>query len=1564
MVEHGNVRAAAASSCNAVAGELPRSERTCFPLAFNQRDMWVQRQIHTSPALNNVCVEVTLEGPLRPDLFQQALQEVINRQGALRTVFLEQDGVPCQRLLDRVELRLPVTDLSEVDSPTERANTILDRQRELAGIPLNFTDGPLFNASLLRFSPGEHVFLFGFTHLVLDGIYMSQLFDQVGWVYERLLAGAPAALPPLDLQYAEFAASQNERWQLGHLAPHEAYWKKQLEVPLPEMALPTAKGARRSTNFELDVFQRQVPEHIFKALRSFRKRYRTTLFRVLLAAYEVLLHKVLNKDELLLGVPFSTLPSHAPELLGFFGHLVPVRPTIRGSQRFTDLLADVNRQLADAEANVDYPLCEAVRDVDIGRDPRYPLFPVIISQVKTLERHMGGVTMKMASRFVYGGVYDFWLTVMEAADDLSLGFYYNRGLLSGNPVKLLADCILELLSQVAANPEARVSDLSVIPKGETDRIVGFAQSDEARQEGPWPDELIALQAREHPQSVAVSDGRTQLTYAQLNSQADQIANWLRSEGATCEDKVGILGQREPGMLVAILGALKAGIAYVPLDPSDPVERLLGTVCDAKLKWLAVDLECSALGNELAHRSGCQVFHWDGPAGPWTQMADTALQKIDRCENELAYVFYTSGSTGKPKGAMVERAGMRNHLRAKINLLNLSATDVVAQNASHCFDISVWQFLAPLMVGAQVRIYNEDFVLNPQALAEAVQRDGVTVLEVVPSYLELLLTSVDVRRQLGRLRYLVSTAETLPVSVSQRWLELSGGIKLVNAWGPTECSDDVTHEVFDTIDDGTERIAVGRPIAGSRLYVLDQYLDLLPIGCVGQIAVGGVCVGRGYLDDPVKTAQTFVPDPYSCTAGSRLYLTGDIGRWRWDGHLEFLGRSDGQVKVRGQRVEVGEIEGVLSGHPQISQAVVETKKNRLVGYWVGRGTLEIDQLRRYLLQRVPEHMVPEAWVRLDKVPLNRNGKVDRRKLPEPDWNAGVNEYIGPKTELERQIADVWQEALGIEKVGRNDDFFRLGGQSLNATKVVLRLRNQIKGDLSVRDIFLNPTVARLAQALSCGPNQSCAAEAIPRLPKQHCYPLAPVQRPMWIAFGETLRDEQPGWGFPQFLRVAGNIDSTILNEALMALVQRHEVLRTSFIETDGEPGQTIHDSSDITAGFHDLSQVETACLQENLLGLVQRQLAVPLTNRPPMLRVQLVRLSMSNHLLIIQFPHIVSDLWTERILAEDLAELYTALHEGRTPLLPCLPLRYVDYANWYNQRLDSAEVQVQKDYWIQRFLNNIPPLEFGDNKSNLTIDSQALSLPQDLVIGLTTIAKNNGSTLFVVMLAALNVLLTRLTGSTDVAVGTPVSGRSRPEFERVVGLFLNPLALRCDLTGNPSFTDLIIRANDTVTAALTNQECPFHEWWQELRRRKGNKTTYPYSMVLLVEEAMQGISFGTAKASLESPPSLGLDLKNAAAPFLTLRVSENVDGWYAEIVPGFISNIRLPAAFLQLFVQVLHQVVQAPETRVTEFSLKMADKQQAPRPIKTEIKTQNTFGTTIRSFDTVELDEEELSELLN
>ncbi|HEV8492296.1 MAG TPA: condensation domain-containing protein, partial [Candidatus Angelobacter sp.] len=649
------------------------TDRDEFPLSFNQRDMWFQRQIHSEAGLNNLGALVTLAGPLNVDFFSQSLQAVVDRHDTLRTIFVERNGIPYQTVLRAMPVSIARLDISDIDEK-EQAETARKRCREVVGEPYDFSAGPLFRFELLRLQENKHALVFAFSHLILDGVYMAELFEQLAVSYEQLMNGQSSALPPLKLQYQDFAVWQDERLKQGLQEHHQSYWQQQLQSPLPAMSLPSDKDTRTVHSFELEFTQWPVRDEVFKGLKTFRKRYRTTMFRTVLAAFEVLLRKIVGEKELLLGVPFSSLPAHVSQALGFYGHAVPMRITLDDRQPFTQVLSDVNKTIGLAQEHLEYPLCEAVRGMKINRDPQRPLFPVVVSQVRDLDRTVGELRMNMALRPVHAGVYHLWLTILESKDALHLGFYYNREILEGRPLAMIQSCLNELLAQIAANPEAPIGELGIVSSEERQQVLtelaGAISSPTAEGKGIVARIEGHVEAR--PYATAAVCGKAELNYQQLNQNANRLAHWLRDQGIGRESRVGIFGTRGLEMLTTLLGVLKAGAAFVPLDPEHPDGRINNILTKAKINVLATSAELVMRSRGLAAGVSVppQLICWDdipeecGVPNPatWATQPESNPGVVNGLR-DLAYVCHTSGSTGIPKGAMVEHRGMLNHLLA-------------------------------------------------------------------------------------------------------------------------------------------------------------------------------------------------------------------------------------------------------------------------------------------------------------------------------------------------------------------------------------------------------------------------------------------------------------------------------------------------------------------------------------------------------------------------------------------------------------------------------------------------------------------------------------------------------------------------------------------------------------------------------------------------------------------------------------------------------------------------------------------------------------------------------------
>ncbi|HYG62699.1 MAG TPA: amino acid adenylation domain-containing protein, partial [Thermoanaerobaculia bacterium] len=967
---------------------------------------------------------------------------------------------------------------------------------------------------------------------------------------------------------------------------------------------------------------------------------------------------------------------------------------------------------------------------------------------------------------------------------------------------------------------------------------------------PFAHEVIAARAAERPAAVAVSHGGEVVTYGELDRRAEGIAHRLRAWGIGCEDRVGIFGERGVGMLATILGTLKAGTVFVPLDPRHPDPRLRAVLETAELRLIATQNELAARAREL----GPSVLCWDEPD---TSDAADAAAVVEIDPRQLACVFYTSGSTGIPKGAMVEHAGMLNHLWAKIDLLGLDAASVVVQNASHCFDISVWQFLAALMTGGRVMIYGEETAIDPAGLLRAIRRDRVTVLETVPTLLEPMLQAAEEFAAAGEsvdlpdLTRLISNAETLPVPLCRRWFERYPSVPLLNTYGATECSDDTTHQVMHTPPPpDTLRVGVGRPIPGFRIHVLDPHLDLAPFGCPGQIGMAGVGVGRGYLGDPVKTAATFVPDPFAEEPGDRLYLTGDLGRWTPDGELDFLGRRDHQVKIRGHRVELGEVEAVLARYHGLREVVVLALEapaggQQLVAYLVpGAAGLDVAAVRAFLRERLPEPMVPTAFVELAALPLTANGKVDRRALPAPEpQEREAGEH--PRTAVQVLLATVWAEVLGRERVGLADDFFALGGHSLLATQVTSRVRAVFGVELPVRAVFERPTVVEMAElvAAALGSGSSPHTPPLVPVPRDRPLSLSFAQQRLW--FLDQLEPGSPLYNIPAAVRLDGPLDPRLFGRVLGEIVRRHEVLRTTFLTVDGRPVQAISPPQPFPLPIVNLTGLGGAERQTQAARLAAAESVRPFDlERGPVLRAALLRLQERQHVLLVTLHHIAGDGWSVDLFLRELALLYHAFAEGRPSPLPELAIQYADFAVWQRSWLAGEVLESQIAYWRERLAGAPAVLDLTTDRPRPAVPGHRgerwpVEPPAALAEELRRLGRREGATLFMVVLAAFQTLLARHSGQGDVVIGTPIAGRDRLETEELIGFFVNTLALRIDSAGDPSFRELLARVREVTLGAYTHQELPFERLVETLQPERHLNRSPLFQVMFAFQNVPQG-----------------------------------------------------------------------------------------------------------------------------
>ncbi|MDY7092225.1 MAG: MupA/Atu3671 family FMN-dependent luciferase-like monooxygenase [Acidobacteriota bacterium] len=1508
------------------------------PMASGQRGLWVLAQMgEDASRAYNESVAFHLHGPFQLRAMGRALQRVVDRHESLRSTF-DADGRH-QRIAPSLTIELPLMDLSAL--PEEQRQQRLRRFLEEQALEtFDLEAGPLVRAQVARLSADYHVMVFTTHHIVIDGHSFGVVLRELGAAYSAFFAGGEPNLPQPQ-PFRDFLQKVEEQGGEAAREKAQAYWLEQFADGVPSLELPTDHPRPPVQTFHGDRLRYPLDAELYAAVKAAGIATGSTLYMVLLTAFKVLLHRLTGQRDLVLGVDaVDKLSIDAKALVGFAVNPLPLRSRLSGNPTFRELLGVTKRQVMEGYQHQRYSFGDLVQQLGLlHQDRSRPvLYAASFNMDNVGSTPLEGLDVEVINNPPRAARFEFGFNVLDSGRDILVECELNTDLFHRTTALRWLDGYRALLEALARDPEQRIFDLPLVPAvARHQQLVEWNDTHRAwdLDQRTFLD-LFAEAAERRSRALAAVCGEERWTYSRLERESRAVAQALAARGVGPGTVVALLGERGLGLLNAILGVLRAGGAYLPLDPHHPPARLARILerSGAAVAVAVAELE-PVLGQAL------EEFSQEAGTAPPERTTVEALTREGAEEHplrapvpsDLAYVIFTSGSTGVPKGVMVEHRGMLNHLLAKVEDLALSEDDTVAQTASQCFDISVWQFLAPLAVGGRVEIFPDEVAHDAERLLAALQERRVNIFETVPSLLRVLLQqAVAQDATLPKLRWLLSTGEALSDELCREWLERFPAIPMVNAYGPTECSDDVTHAVLRagaSASASTPTPTLGRVIANTGLYLLDAHQRPLPAGVVGELCAGGEGVGRGYLDDPRRTATAFVPDPFYPRAGARMYRTGDLVRALPDGRFEFLGRRDHQVKVRGHRIELGEVESVLLGHPAVAEAVVVVRDlgaggDQLVAYAVPRPgrAPSSDELRDFIRGRLPGYMVPAAMMLLPAMPLNTSGKIDRKALPEPEdlvAEAGPTGGAAQDSETEL-VAGVWAEVLGREAVGAGGDFFELGGHSLLATQAVSRLRALFGIEISLRQLFETPTPAAMARRVREQRSEGSGLVPPPLEPvsRDGELPLSFAQQRLW--FFEQLEEDSTAYSLPEALRLEGPLDVAALAASLRQLQQRHEVLRTTFPEEDGKPRQHIAPEP-----LMDLPVVSLEALPESVWEIHLRQLAEREAIRPfdleagPLMRAILVRLDDQRHAILFTMHHIISDGWSVAVLVREVGELYAARVAQRRPRLRPLPVQYADFAVWQRSWLQGEALERQLSYWRRQLAGAPTLLELPTDRPRPEVQrfagaTRSFELSEDLSRGFRQLARESEVTHFMALLAAYQVLLHLASGQPDVLVGTPVAGRTAVETEGLIGFFANLLVLRGRFGEELSFRRVLEQTRQLTLGAASHQDLPFDKLVEELgvERSLAHNTlfqaTFTFDNVPREAVTFEGLTFVPVEAEVQrSPYDLNL-IVGRVEPTIAGAFQYKTDLFDGATVEGWIDRFR----------ELVEKVVAEPEVRLAEL----------------------------------------------
>ncbi|MBI5302089.1 MAG: amino acid adenylation domain-containing protein [Chloroflexi bacterium] len=1613
--------------------EITEDDAFVFPASFGQQRLWFLDQFEPNSPFYNIPSAARLKGQLNIATLERALNEIVRRHEILRTTFAAIDGQPMQIIKPRLTLTLPLDDLLDW-SVSEREAEAMRRANDEARLPFDLTRGPLVRVRLLRLADDEHLILLTMHHIISDGWSMAVLIGELGALYAAFSMGLPSPLPELPIQYADFTMWQRERCEQGGIEAETAYWKKQLGGALPVLELPTDKS-RPAVQTSCGATQSaRVPKCLVETINALNQREGVTLFMTLMTAFQLLLHRYTGQDEVCVGTPIANrLRAELEPLIGLFINTLVIRTDLSGNPTFRELLKRVRQLTLDAYANQDVPFEQLVELLQPQRAMSHsPIFQamLILQNAPVKSQDLPGMTLTMLDVDAGTATFDITFSISEVADGLDVAVEYNTDLFNADTIARMLGHYRTLLESIVANPDLPITNYPLLTSTERHQLlVEWNNTTIDYPRDVCVHQLFETQVARTPDAIAVVWHDERLTYRELNRRANQLAHHLQNRGVAPETPVAICVERSLEMIVAALGVLKAGGAYVPLAPDYPPDRIAFMLQDS---GAPIVLTQTHLIERFRHspfampHSLCLDTDWHTLA----HESDANPTNLTVPEN-LAYIIYTSGSTGQCKGVPIEHRSLANQFHAWREAYQLDDARAHLQMASFSFDVFTGDLVRALCSGGTLVLCPREWLLLPDKLYALMRREQVDCAEFVPAVLRQLIQYLDETNQrLDFMRLLICGSDSWYVNEYHKFKRFCGSpTRLINSFGLTEATIDSTYFEGSLADAPADRVVpIGRPFANTQLYILDAHAQPVPIGIPGELYVGGAGVARGYLNRPELTSEKFITvnsiycSLFTDNRSLRLYKTGDRARYLADGNVEFLGRNDFQVKVRGYRIETGEVEAVLRQHPVVRDVAVAARAERLIAYlvaelpveripvrgkcWVVEDNLELEaidlayrgvclmhapaawqvgqplhlrlqvpdvtdelvlngavtwrnngnagitfaptreqetllrksvkyiaethadwvsdlrdreprlplrttclvefdqgitqeltienvsrggaclvaehhiaepgrgvrvrlqlpgapaevwmkglvwwrsnghtgvkfeatpaerdllnmrltalikakgfsiaDLRLFLKAKLPDYMVPCAFVMLDALPLTPNGKLDRNALPAPDLSRRdwAGDFVAPRTPVEELLVEIWKPVLGVEQIGVRDNFFDLGGHSLLATQLVSRVREAFQIELPLRHIFESPTIAELAEHVEIAKRAATGIIAPPIRPvsRDGELPLSFAQQRLW--FLDQLEPNSPFYNLTEATRLTGALDVAALERALNEVVRRHESLRTTFPMVDGKAVQVIAPTLILELPISDLR-----ALDESVRETRARQIAESEAQRPfdlargPLLRAHLVRVRDDEHIVLLALHHIIGDEWSSNVLMREVGALYDAFVHGRSSPLPPLAIQYADYAAWQRAWLQGAALDTQVAYWQQQ-LAGIPPLiELPTDRPRPAAQTpngayQTFTLSKDLSRAIKALCQREGATLFMTLLSAFEILMHRYSHQDDICVGTPIANRSRQELEGLIGFFVNTLVLRGNLSGEPSFRELLKRTRETALGAYAHQDVPF------------------------------------------------------------------------------------------------------------------------------------------------------------
>ncbi|MBA4532700.1 non-ribosomal peptide synthetase [Brevibacillus halotolerans] len=1347
---------------------------------------------------NSHLVQMTIhiQGKMDVDLFAKSLQMLVSRYDVFRTTFLhEKMKKPVQVVLKERAIPIQFHDLSSFDERTkmEQADQMKRKDQEAT---FHITKDPLMRVIILQMKENEYQVIWSFHHIIMDGWCFSIIFDELIQMYDSLVENKPLSLQPVQA-YSTFIAWLEKQDQETSLQ----YWAEYIKDYEHQAVLPKKGSSGEKSAFLPKQYHFSFDRALTQQLQLIAKNNQVTLPVIFQTIWGLALQRYNSSNDVIFGSVVSGRPTDLQgieRMVGLFINTLPFRVQTSAEQAFCEVVKDVHQRTLSFQQYEHVPLYEIQNHSELKQN-LFDHIVVIENYPLVEELKKNNIMQKIGFSVLSVEMFEptnYDLTIMvQPREELHVRLDYNAFVFTTAFMKKMEGHLKQIAACVANNPNVAVKDITMLTQEEYQQVVVELNDTET----PYPDktihELFAEQVEKTPDQIAVVLENKRLTYRQLDAKSNQLARFLRNKGIGPDRLVGLMMDRSIEMMIGILGILKAGGAFVPIDPAYPAERISYTLEHSGVQILLTQ-------QHLMYKNPSSIEIVDIQASSiWSESMDDVANL--NSSHDLFYIIYTSGTTGKPKGVMLEHKNMVNLMQFTFATTNIAYKEKVLQYTTCSFDVCYQEIFSTLLSGGELYLITEDTRRNVEKLFTFIEREKINILSLPGAFLKFIFNDKSFSKIFPTcVKHIITAGEQLVVTHELKRYLRNNQVYLHNHYGPSE-THVVTTYTIDPNHEIPEIPSIGKPISNTGVYILDKEKKLQPHGIAGELFISGANVGRGYIHNSELTAEKFSANPFK--PKERMYRTGDLARWLPDGNIEYLGRIDQQVKIRGHRIELGEIESHLLNHKDIKEAVVidqmdEKQTKHIVAYLVVSKKVSDMDLRNYMGKTLPDYMVPSFFVSVDKIPLTPNGKIDRRSLPKPEGTIGADvAYVAPSTELEQKLAIIWQDVLGVPRIGVHDQFFSLGGHSLKAMSLISLIQKECGIDLPLRILFKTPTIQAIARYLESGGKEVDERYiSIPPVSIREFYPVSSAQKRMIIL--HQLSKEGTGYNIPTVMMIEGPLQYKRLEWAVERLVDRHEILRTSFHTVNGESVQRLNPTVNMKVMFLEA--------KEEHIDLMIEQFIQPFPlESAPLIRVGLVKVTEDRHYLLVDMHHIISDGVSANIFIHELTKLYQA------ETLPEQRIQYKDYAVWEKDFFQTEAFNKQEEYWLTAFSGEVAPLNLPTDYPRPTIqsfegDRYSFEMEKELVDGLYRIAQETQTTLYMVLLAIYNVLVSKYSDQEEIMIGTPIAGRSHADTKSLLGMFVNTLVMRNKPVGSKTFSEFLADVKNNALLAFEHADYPF------------------------------------------------------------------------------------------------------------------------------------------------------------